>query len=105
MRKILQLKLLLKESSQIKWKSDEKNPTIKIIIKRKKKSKEIITKEVDSFFNIFKTEDKEEKLDKELVEANFFRNDFLENMLEYYLNIMEIKYNEENDDNEDEDEK
>ena len=93
------------ESSQIKWKSDEKNPTIKIIIKRKKKSKEIITKEVDSFFNIFKTEDKEEKLDKELVEANFFRNDFLENMLEYYLNIMEIKYNEENDDNEDEDEK
>ena len=70
------------ESSQIKWKSDEKNPTIKIIIKRKKKSKEIITKEVDSFFNIFKTEDKEEKLDKELVEANFFRNDFLENMLE-----------------------
>ena len=93
------------ESSQIKWKSDEKNPTIKIIIKRKKKSKEIITKEVDSFFNIFKTEDKEEKLDKELVEANFFRNDFLENMLEYYLNIMEIKYNEENDDNENEDEK
>ena len=93
------------ESSQIKWKSDEKNPTIKITIKRKKKQKEIITKEVDSFFNIFKAEDKEEKLDKELVEANFFRNDFLENMLEYYLNIMEFKYNEENDDNEDEDEK
>ncbi len=90
------------ESSQIKWKSDEKNPTIKIIIKRKKKSKEIITKEVDSFFNIFKTEDKEEKLDKELVEANFFRNDFLENMLEYYLNIMDIKFSEDDDNEEDE---
>ena len=85
------------EGCEIKWKSDDKNPTIKTVIKHKKKTKEIIKKEVESFFNIFNTKDKEINLDKELVEAKFFRNDFLENMLEYYLNIMEIKYSEEND--------
>ena len=84
------------EGYEIKWKDGDKNPTMKTIIKHKKKKKEYITKKVKSFFNIFDTKDN--NLDKELVEANFFRNDFLENMLEYYLNIMEFKYNEEEDD-------
>ena len=84
------------EGCEIKWKDADKNPTMKTIIKHKKKKKEYITKKVKSFFNIFDTKDN--NLDKELVEANFFRNDFLENMLEYYLNIMEFKYNEEEDD-------
>ena len=60
------------------WIDDEKNPTIKLSVKKKKKgkSKEIITtsKKVDSFFNIFDTKDKE--LRKDLIEAQFFRNDF-----------------------------
>ena len=90
------------EGCEIKWKSDDKNPTLKTTIKRKKKTKEIITKDVDSFFNIFKRKDKEENLEKELVEANFFRNDFLQNMLEYYLNIMDIKFSEDGDNEEDE---
>ena len=90
------------EGCEIKWKSDDKNPTLKTTIKRKKKTKEIITKDVDSFFNIFKRKDKEENLEKELVEANFFRNDFLQNMLEYYLNIMDIKFSEDDDNEEDE---
>ena len=85
------------EGCEIKWKDADKNPTMKTIIKHKKKKKEYITKNVKSFFNIFDTKDKD-NLDKELVEANFFRNDFLENMLEYYLNIMEFKFNEEEDD-------
>ena len=84
------------EGCEIKWKDADKNPTMKTIIKHKKKKKEYITKKVKSFFNIFDTKDN--NLDKELVEANFFRNDFLENMLEYYLSIMEFKYNEEEDD-------
>jgi len=92
------------EGCEIKWKNDDKNPTIKKTVKRKKKTKEIITKEVYSFFNIFKKKQKEENLDKEQIEAEFFRNDFLLNMLEYYLNIMEIKYTGEDDDDE-EDEK
>jgi hypothetical protein len=86
------------EGCKIKWKDEEKNPTIKTVVKHKKKKKEYITKNVKSFFNIFETKDKENNLDKELVEAQFFRNDFLENMLEYYLNIMEITYHEEEDD-------
>ena len=90
------------EGCEINWKSDDKNPTLKTTIKRKKKTKEIITKDVDSFFNIFKRKDKEENLEKELVEANFFRNDFLQNMLEYYLNIMDIKFSEDDDNEEDE---
>ena len=86
------------EGCKIKWKDEEKNPTIKTVVKHKKKKKEYITKNVKSFFNIFETKEKENNLDKELVEAQFFRNDFLENMLEYYLNIMEITYHEEEDD-------
>ena len=86
------------EGCEIKWKSEDKNPTIKTIVKQKKKKKEYFTKNVKSFFNIFDTKNKDKNLDKELVEAQFFRNDFLENMLEYYLDIMEFKFNEVNDD-------
>ena len=90
------------EGCEIKWKSEDKNPTIKTIIKKKKKSKEITTKSIESFFNIFDI--KEPDLNKELVEARFFRDDFFENMLEYYLGIMEI-HEEEVDEVDDEDEK
>ena len=95
------------EGCEINWTDDDKNPTIKITTKKKKKgkTKETVsfTKKVDSFFNIFDTSDNNDtNLNKELVEAQFFRNDFLQNMLEYYLNIMEIHYvdNEEEDEEE-----
>ena len=97
------------EGCKINWLDDEKNPTIKLTTRKKKKgkSREIITtsKKVDSFFNIFDTKDAD--LRKELIEAQFFRNDFLQNMLEYYLNIMEIRYdkNDEEDSEEEEIEK
>ena len=83
------------EGCKIKWKSEDKNPTIKTVIKHNKKKKEYSTKKVKSFFNIFDDNEKEKNLDKELVEAQFFRNDFLLNMLEYYLNIMEINFSED----------
>jgi hypothetical protein len=92
------------EGCKINWLDDEKNPTIKLSTRKKKKgkSKEIITtsKKVDSFFNIFDTKDAD--LRKELIEAQFFRNDFLQNMLEYYLNIMEIRYDKNDEDSEEE---
>ena len=94
------------EGCQINWIDDEKNPTIKVTTKKKKKgkTKETITttKKIDSFFNIFDTKDV--NLNKELVEAQFFRNDFLQNMLEYYLNIMEIHYDDDGEDAEEEEE-
>ena len=92
------------EGCKINWIDDEKNPTIKVTtkIKKKGKTKETVStkKKIDSFFNIFETQDT--NLNKELVEAQFFRNDFLQNMLEYYLNIMEIHYDEDNDEDEEE---
>ena len=87
------------EGCQINWMDDDKNPTIKVTTKKRKKGKVIettsVTKKIDSFFNIFDVKDT--NLNKELVEAKFFRNDFLQNMLEYYLNIMEIHYDEDDD--------
>jgi hypothetical protein len=93
------------EGCKIKWKSDELNPTLKTIIKKKKKGKEYSSKNVESFFNIFGEKDSD--INKDLVEAKFFRGDFFINMLEYYLNIMEIRYdkNDEEDSEEEEIEK
>ena len=95
------------EGCKINWIDDDKNPTIKVTtkIKKKGKTKETVsnTKNIDSFFNIFDTKDT--NLNKELVEAQFFRNDFLQNMLEYYLNIMEIRYDEDDDEDEEEEDK
>ena len=92
------------EGCEINWTDNEKNPTIKITTKKKKRGKVKetinITKKIDSFFNIFDTKDA--NLNKELVEAQFFRNDFLQNMLEYYLNIMEIHYEEKDEEEENE---
>jgi hypothetical protein len=92
------------EGCEINWIDDNKNPTIKLTTKKKKKGRVketiTITKKVDSFFNIF--DPKETNLNKELVEAQFFRNDFLQNMLEYYLNIMEIHYDDDEGEEEDE---
>ena len=92
------------EGCEINWIDDNKNPTIKLTTKKKKKGRVketiTITKKVDSFFNIF--DPKENNLNKELVEAQFFRNDFLQNMLEYYLNIMEIHYDDDEGEEEDE---
>lgn len=84
-------------SSEIDWKEDKLNPMKKIVKKKIKKGgkiKEIktITKEVPSFFDIFMKE--KSNLNKDFIEANFFKNDFLPNVLEYYLDIMEINYNE-----------
>ena len=93
------------EGCEINWVDDEKNPTIKINtkIKKKGKTRERIStnKKIDSFFNIFNIKD-DINLSKELVEAQFFRNDFLQNMLEYYLNIMEIHYDDDGEDAEEE---
>ena len=92
------------EGTEIHWKGDDKNPTKKLTKKNRKKGrvKETVTvkKDIESFFNIFNTKDSD--LDKELVEAHFFRNDLLENMLEYYLNIMEINYDDKDEDEEEE---
>jgi len=79
-------------STDIIWESDEKNPSKKITIKHRKKGrkkeKETIVKDVKSFFDIFNKETRNKK--QECNEANFFKDDFFPNNLEYFLGIMKI---------------
>lgn len=92
------------EATVINWKSEIKDPSKKIVKKNKKKGKvketTTIVKDVESFFNIFK--ENKEPNDKDTVEANFIRNDFIPNILEYYLNIMEINYEDGGEEEEEE---
>lgn len=84
----------------ISWKSQDKNPRIKVATKKVKKGKKTETKTteklVPSFFDIFADESKGEFMLAD--EGNFFREDFFANSLEYYLNL----FPEEDDDFEDE---
>ena len=92
----------------IDWEDDDKNPTLKISKKKlkeisnnkKKKNKKVKEESpyvnCKSFFNMFDID--KCTIEKDFIEANFFVNDFLPNILEYYLNIIEIKY--ENDEDE-----
>lgn len=96
------------KGTEIEWKSDEKNPTKKIVVKviKKKKTRETVTKEkeVASFFDIFnvnKTFKKDRMGMDPTDQADFIKNDFLPNCLEYYLNILEINYDEEAEEEED----
>ena len=120
-------KVVSTKASELKWKDDDKNPMKKIVKKvvKKKKTQKTITKEkkVKSFFDFFKTiekvEDKDKKNDTKdnnnsddsgdeentdtkspSDEANFIRNDFIPNCLEYFLNIMTIDFDEIDDDTE-----
>jgi len=83
------------------------NPTLKVLkkvikdIKLHKKKKiekikeEIIYTNVDSFFKIFDID--KSTIEKDFIESNFFINDFFPNILEYYLNIIEIRYDNAED--------
>jgi nucleosome assembly protein 1-like 1 len=108
-------------ASEIEWKSEEVNPTIKKKKKKIKKGKKqittTITKKCESFFNFFKNfdadkkkegknedddeeeefEDEEDQIDMIESEVDFFRNEFFDEQLEYYLNLVEFE-NEDDDD-------
>ncbi len=76
------------EVSEIKWYSEEKNPTIKKKEKRIKKGKKTFTKnineDIDSFFSLFKNIECNNFTEDEVI---FFVDDLFINQLEYYLNI------------------
>ena len=98
-------KLYKSRGCDIEWGEDNMNPTLKELKKvvkdikaQKKKTKtkvekikeETIYVNNDSFFKIFDID--KCTIEKDFVEANFFITDFFPNILEYYLNIMNIKY-------------
>jgi len=105
--------LLKVESTIINWASEEKNPT-KVLNKKVKKQKGKQSKatsqweEVESFFKIFKSmvlSEAEDEYDAnvEEQEAEFIRDDFLPYSLNYYLNIMPIEGEDNDDDSGDHD--
>ena len=107
-------------STKIQWKNEKFNPTIEIqkkeIVNNLNTFKKTFIKKINSFFNIFdnfemgknnknistieneENSESENNFDYEEIvfnlkeEINFFKNDFFKNQLEYYLNIMEIHF-------------
>ena len=65
-----------------------------IKVHKKKKIEKIKEEDIyvntDSFFKIFDID--KSTIEKDYIESIFFINDFIPNILEYYLNIIEIKY-------------
>jgi len=105
--------LLKVESTIINWASDEKNPT-KVLAKKTKKQKGKQPKttsqweEVESFFKIFKSmvlSEAEDEYDAnvEEQEAEFMKDDFIPYALNYYLNIMPIEGQDDDEDSGDHD--
>ena len=101
-------KLIRSLGCEIEWEEDDKNPTLKVSKKKlkeienmkkikNKKNKKEESKYVNchSFFNMFDID--KCTIEKDFIEANFICDDFLPNILEYYLNIIEIKYDNEED--------
>ena len=79
-------RLMKSDYCDIKWADDEANPTKKIIKKKKSGRKnETIIQETDSFFNMFNQNKTNLLMDD--AEARFLKEDFLPNLLEYYLNF------------------
>jgi nucleosome assembly protein 1-like 1 len=101
--------------SSIQWPSQDKNPRVEVKTKKVKKGKSVETKKVESlvpsFFDIFADTSKDDPQANE--EANFWKDDFFGNSLEYYLNIIDSDFfgegedfeGEEDEDDEDDEEK
>ena len=95
-------KLFKSRGCDIEWDEDDKNPTLKHLKKVVKDIKvhnnsliknvkeEAIYTYTDSFFKMFDID--KCTIEKDFIESNFFITDFIPNILEYYLNIIEIKY-------------
>jgi len=96
-------------STTIAWK-EGKNPAIKIKAKKKKKGTKVETEKkeisVPSFFDLFVPEESNKDGTSEIPQqAEFIRDDLLQNQLEYYLDIYESEDDfEDEEDEEDEDE-
>ena len=100
-------KLLDSRGTDIEWGEDNMNPTLKslkkivkdIKVHKKKKIEKIREEDIyvntDSFFKIFDID--KSTIEKDFIESSFFINDFFPNILEYYLNIIEIRYDNAED--------
>ena len=88
-------RLMKSDFCDIKWVDDDVNPTKKIIKKKKSGRKnQTIVQEANSFFNMFYKNKTNLLMDD--AEARFLKEDFLPNLLEYYLNFPKDDIEDEN---------
>ena len=79
-------RLIKSDYCEIQWVDDNSNPTKKIIKKKKSGRKnQTIVQETNSFFNMFNKNKTNLLMDD--AEVRFLKEDFLPNLLEYYLNF------------------
>ena len=86
-------KLIKSDYCDIKWTDKDSDPTKKIKIKKKAGKKTQATfQDTKSFFNMFDAKKANLLIDD--AEARFLKEDFLPNLLEYYLNFPEFTQKE-----------
>ena len=86
-------KLIKSDYCDIKWTDKDSDPTKKIKIKRKSGKKTQTTfQDTKSFFNMFDA--KKTNLLMDDAEARFLKEDFLPNLLDYYLNFPDFTQKE-----------
>ena len=91
-------KLIKSDYCDIKWTDKDSDPTKKIKIKKKAGKKTQATfQDTKSFFNMFDAKKANLLIDD--AEARFLKEDFLPNLLEYYLNFPEFSQKEEKNKN------
>ena len=87
-------RLIKSDFCEIKWNDKDSDPTKKIKIKKKSGKKTQTTfQDTESFFNMFYPNKTNLLLDD--TEARFLKEDFLPNLLEYYLNFPQFTRKDE----------
>ena len=86
-------RLIKSNCCEIKWVDKDSDPTKKIKIKKRAgKKTQTSFQETESFFNMFYAD--KTNLLKDDTEARFLKEDFLPNLLEYYLNFPDFSIKE-----------
>ena len=88
-------RLIKSDYCEIKWTDKDSDPTKKLKIKKKSGKKTQATfQDTESFFNMFYANKTNLLIDD--TEARFLKEDFLPNLMEYYLNFPQFNKKEEN---------
>ena len=88
-------RLIKSDYCEIKWTDKDSDPTKKIKIKKKSgKKTQMSFQDTESFFNMFYANKTNLLMDD--TEARFLKEDFLPNLMEYYLNFPQFNKKEEN---------
>ncbi len=88
-------RLIKSDYCEIKWTDKDSDPTKKIKIKKKSgKKTQTSFQDTESFFNMFYADKTNLLMDD--TEARFLKEDFLPNLMEYYLNFPQFNKKEEN---------